>query len=156
MYNPKITLKFKSTNVLTTVLRKKEASSENILYISAFSTIRNKRTSEINQMKTTKKIRRCFFRKQYFIIIALSGCLLQVCLGQETLTGLYRNEAIEKAYKQLPKYQHKSNTFIHYEPISLPFIDDFSNYTGYPDTALWIGRQAFVNQSFAVNPPTIG
>lgn len=72
------------------------------------------------------------------------------------LTGLYKNETIEQAYKQLPKKLHKSTTFIYYKPITLPFIDDFSNYTGYPDTARWIGNQTFVNQSFAVNPPTIG
>jgi hypothetical protein len=72
------------------------------------------------------------------------------------LTGLYKNETVEQAYKKLQKKQHKSTTFIYYEPIVLPFIDDFSNYTGYPDTARWIGNQAFVNQSFAFNPPTIG
>jgi hypothetical protein len=84
-------------------------------------------------------------------------CVLQTSYGQEFLTGLYKNEIIENAYMQhLLKNRHKSTVLIYHEPILIPFIDDFSNYTGYPDTALWIGRQAFVNQSFAVNPPTIG
>ena len=75
--------------------------------------------------------------------------------SQEQLVPLGGNDVIKKAHKQLPK-QQKSTQFIYYEPIGLPFVDDFSNYTGYPDTALWIGKQAYVNQSFAVTPPTIG
>ncbi len=95
-------------------------------------------------------------KKQCFIIIIVFGCLIRTSLAQESLTGLYKNEVIENAYKQLLKNRHKSTLFIYYEPVSIPFIDDFSNYRGYPDTALWIGNQAFVNQSFALNPPTIG
>ena len=97
-----------------------------------------------------------FFKKHYFFIILIIFSIQQIASGQMILTGLYKNETIEKAYKQVRKKQHKSTSFIYYEPVTLPFEDDFSNYTGYPDTALWIGRQAFVNQSFAVNPPTIG
>ena len=96
-------------------------------------------------------------KKQYVLFSVIIACLVQFGFSQEVrLTGLYKNEVIEKAYKQLPKTVHKNNTFIHYEPINIPFIDDFSNYTGYPDTVLWIGKQVFINQHFAVNPPTIG
>jgi hypothetical protein len=85
------------------------------------------------------------------------GVFVQTALSQEMLTGLYKNEVIENAHQQLLKNkQRKSTLFIYYEPILIPFLDDFSNYTGYPDTALWIGNQAFVNQSFCINPPTIG
>ena len=38
----------------------------------------------------------------------------------------------------------------------LPFVDDFSNYSGYPDDRLWEDRQGFVNTGFAVLPPSIG
>ena len=96
-------------------------------------------------------------KKQWLVALIAFGGFLQTGFSQEMLTGLYRNDVIEKAYKQLLKNkQHKSTLFIHYEPILIPFIEDFSNYTGYPDTALWIGNQAFVNQSFCINPPTIG
>ncbi len=95
-------------------------------------------------------------KKHYFFIIVIISCIQQITLGQESLTGLHRNITIEQAYKQLQKKQHKSTIFIYNEPIILPFTDDFSNYTGYPDTARWIGNQTFINQSFAVNPPTIG
>jgi len=75
--------------------------------------------------------------------------------AQEQLLPLNGNDVLKNMHRHLPK-QQKSTQFINYEPVLLPFIDDFSNYTGYPDTALWIGRQAYVNQSFAVAPPTIG
>ena len=96
------------------------------------------------------------FRKRCLKLLIIFVCLSQSGLAQETLTGLYKNEIIENAYKQSLQNQHKATSFIYYEPISIPFIEDFSNYTGYPDTALWIGKQTFVNQSFCVNPPSIG
>ncbi|MDR2406614.1 MAG: hypothetical protein LBE13_00650, partial [Bacteroidales bacterium] len=97
-----------------------------------------------------------YFSLKYFIAVAGYGCVLYTSYAQEILTGLYKNEIIEDSYNHLLRCQHKSSVLIYYEPILIPFIDDFSNYTGYPDTALWIGRQAFVNQSFSVDPPTIG
>lgn len=38
----------------------------------------------------------------------------------------------------------------------LPFIDDFSSYTGYPNNELWQGKNCFVNHSYQVFPPTVG
>jgi hypothetical protein len=98
------------------------------------------------------------FSLKYFIVIVIAvySCALYTSSAQEILTGLYKNEIIEDSYNHLLKNRHKSSVLIYYEPILIPFIDDFSNYTGYPDTALWIGSQAFVNQSFSADPPTIG
>jgi len=95
------------------------------------------------------------FKKQYVVLFIGLTAFIQWGYSQGQLVPLSGNDVIKKAHKQLPK-QQKSSEFIYYEPILLPFIDDFSDYTGYPDTALWIGRQAYVNQSFAVAPPTIG
>ncbi|MDR0603662.1 MAG: T9SS type A sorting domain-containing protein [Bacteroidales bacterium] len=96
-----------------------------------------------------------YFSWKYFIVIALYSCALYTNYAQEILTGLYKNAIIEDSYNHLLRNQ-KSSVLIYYEPILIPFIDDFSNYTGYPDTALWIGKQAFINQSFSIDPPTIG
>lgn len=96
-----------------------------------------------------------FFKKQYFVLFVGLFVFVQRGYSQGQLVPLDGNDVIKKAYKQLPK-PHKSNVFVYYEPVLLPFVDDFSDYTGYPDTALWIGRQTFVNQSFAVAPPTLG
>jgi len=95
------------------------------------------------------------FKRRYVVLLIGLLAFVQWGYSQEQLVPLSGNDVIKKAHKQLPK-QHKSTQFIYYEPIGLPFVDDFSDYTGYPDTALWIGRQAYVNQSFSVAPPTIG
>ncbi|MCL2132142.1 MAG: T9SS type A sorting domain-containing protein [Lentimicrobiaceae bacterium] len=96
-----------------------------------------------------------FFKKRYLVLLVGLTAFGQGGYSQEQLVPLQGNDVIKKAHKQFPKMQ-KSSQLIYYEPIQLPFVDDFSNYTGYPDTALWIGRQAYVNQSFAAAPPTIG
>ncbi|MBR3550403.1 MAG: hypothetical protein IKO09_00185, partial [Bacteroidales bacterium] len=42
------------------------------------------------------------------------------------------------------------------QAVRLPFVDDFSNYSGYPDPRLWRDDQGYVNTGFAVYPPSIG
>jgi hypothetical protein len=57
-------------------------------------------------------------------------------------------------YKQenLPTNRGQKDT-----PLNLPFFDDFSNYTGSPNKNLWeIPSGAFVNQTFAKNPISVG
>lgn len=69
--------------------------------------------------------------------------------AQELLTGVPQNTVIMKAAKKgIPA---RSNT-----AVKLPFVDDFSNYSGYPDARLWEDRQGYVNTGFAVYPPSIG
>ena len=69
--------------------------------------------------------------------------------AQEILTGVPQNSVIMKAAKKgIPA---RSAT-----AVKLPFVDDFSNYTGYPDAHLWQDRQGYVNTGFAVYPPSIG
>ncbi len=77
--------------------------------------------------------------------------------GQEVLTGLHSNYHMNVYQTQLIKLQQKKiQSFIFHESIALPFIEDFSSYVGYPDTALWVDNYAFINQSFAINAPSIG
>ena len=71
-------------------------------------------------------------------------------ISQEMLTGTVQNPAIVKAAKKWMPQQRNG------EAVKLPFVDDFSNYSGYPDPHLWADRQGFVNTGFAVLPPSIG
>ncbi len=89
------------------------------------------------------------------------SCILLFAINslqaQEVLTGLHANETIRQIYENTDALHQKTiSRFIEHKAISLPFIEDFSNYTTYPDTALWIDIQAYVNQSFAFNPPSVG
>jgi hypothetical protein len=69
--------------------------------------------------------------------------------SQEMLTGIKQNTAIVKAAKKgIPA---RSVT-----ALKPPFMDDFSSYTGYPNHEKWLDRQGYVNQGFAIYPPTIG
>ena len=83
------------------------------------------------------------------------GLLFVFCVGalsaQESLVGLYSNPAVEHLYATRKDMHTKDDAVL-----QLPFFDDFSNYSGYPDNALWTDRHAFVNSSYAVFPPTVG
>ncbi len=70
-------------------------------------------------------------------------------MTQEVLTGVAQNVPIVKmAKKGIPMRSS--------ETVKLPFFDDFSNYTGYPDPKLWQDRLGYVNTGFSVYPPSIG
>jgi hypothetical protein len=71
--------------------------------------------------------------------------------AQEYLTGIAVNAQIAKEAQQL-HFLKKSK----FEQLFLPFIEDFSNYTGYPNEKFFIDKQAFVNNTFPVFPPSIG
>lgn len=71
-------------------------------------------------------------------------------MAQEYLTGVTQNSVLAKAYKNNPPKGDRDIT------VRLPFVEDFSNYTGYPNSGLWLDRKCFVNGTFAINPPSIG
>lgn len=71
--------------------------------------------------------------------------------GQEVLTGLTRNVMIQKEAGRQAERSIKNG-----EAVKLPFFDDFSGYTGYPNPALWQDDQGFVNGTYPVYPPSLG
>ena len=71
--------------------------------------------------------------------------------AQEVLTGLRVNKTVAREAAAKAQLMPTRGDALH-----LPFVDDFSNYTGYPNPALWQDRYAFVNRSFAIQPPTLG
>ena len=87
--------------------------------------------------------------KTLCVLFSLTTFFAQI-QAQEVLTGLRVNKAIAresvKSDKPAPVRAE----------LHLPFVDDFSNYTGYPDPILWLDRYAFVNRTFAIQPPTMG
>ncbi|MCR5013611.1 MAG: T9SS type A sorting domain-containing protein [Bacteroidales bacterium] len=83
-------------------------------------------------MKTNSKIGK--------LVLAL--CLLPCFLSaQEVLTGFYRGENAPSSDRQV---------YVQ----TLPFYDDFSSSTLYPDSTKWKDRYAFVNSGFPLNPVT--
>jgi hypothetical protein len=86
-------------------------------------------------------------------VIILSAILPLLCIttlqAQEVLTGLTVN-------KQVAREAAKARPAPSRNALHLPFTDDFSNYTGYPNPALWQDCYAYVNRTFAIQPPTMG
>lgn len=52
----------------------------------------------------------------------------------------------------LPCTPKSSDTLV----LELPFFDDFSNYTGLPDSKRWLSYEVLINQDYAPFPPSIG
>ena len=82
------------------------------------------------------------------IVIVFALWMPLMLLAQEQLTGLSQNVQLTKCAKPIRRGNEAA--------VKLPFIEDFSNYTGYPSAQLWMDNYAFVNRSFAIVPPTIG
>ena len=68
--------------------------------------------------------------------------------SQEIESDLLINPLLEKN-KSFSKIKHESI-------LSVPFIDDFSYNSNFPDTILWKDNSVFVNKNYGVNPITIG
>ena len=67
--------------------------------------------------------------------------------SQEIVSDLISNSALSGS-KEIIK-ENKS-------ALSVPFIDDFSNNSYYPDSNLWKDNSVFINRNYGVNPITIG
>lgn len=95
--------------------------------------------------------------KKCIFYLCINLFVLNTLQAQEVLTGLRFNPEIKKISDNFSILHQKSvSKFIYYESILIPFTEDFSNYSFYPDTGLWIDNYAFVNNSFGLNLPTLG
>lgn len=72
------------------------------------------------------------------------------CLGQEILLDL-QTLPIKDIHVNRSKAKAKTKAVL-----SLPFFDDFSKGLSYPDQTNWSDNYVFVNQTYPINPPTIG
>lgn len=68
--------------------------------------------------------------------------------SQEALTGLQVNSILEKAYKNAVSLKSSKST----DTLELPFFDDFSYHSVYPNSSKWSDNYAFINSSYPVNP----
>lgn len=82
------------------------------------------------------------------MILLSIGCVF----AQEQLTPIGYNANILK-YKNTNHVKSAVDISV---PIALPFIDDFSSSSVYPNLSNWIDSSAFINTSYPINPPTIG
>ena len=93
-------------------------------------------------------------RKLLTILAAMM--LLLAAEGQEVVTGLQYNEAVRHARKQQAGEAGTMKTARVATAAALPFFDDFTRSSTYPDAEKWIGESVFINNDFALYPPNYG
>lgn len=91
--------------------------------------------------------------KRYAYIVFL--ILLMPSLHAQTLQGLQENSIIKKALAE-KNYRLKSTQDNQGVLLTLPFFEDFSTSSIFPDPAKWTDKFAFVNNSYGRNPVSIG
>lgn len=78
-------------------------------------------------------------------------CAFQM-VAQERLVDIYGNPVLEKNGKELIEQKSvRSN-----DTLELPFFDDFSVISVYPDQSKWLGFDVFINDMWGVNPISYG
>ena len=92
---------------------------------------------------------------RYFLIAAFT-LIITGSLAQEIITGLQFNEAIRHDVENRTDEQTQKTSLDATEALQLPFFDDFSTYTLYPDETKWIGNFTFINKYFPLYPPNAG
>ena len=85
------------------------------------------------------------------LVLALLTLIPYSLLGQEKLVPLIENPVIKSLIKE-QNFERKDVKTI----IELPFLDDFSTTTGYPDINFWTDKYAYINQHNVVYSKTIG
>ncbi len=87
-----------------------------------------------------------------FILTILLFCILATSYNQIIISNIEANSLLEKIeYNQFKTFQFKN-----IESVKLPFIDDFSNRSNYPDSSLWIDNKVFINNDYCFKPLTVG
>lgn len=83
--------------------------------------------------------------------------LIPVCSqGQVYLSGLNSNPVIQAYLEKNPGDAQLKSWIKTYPGLYLPFKDDFSNSSVYPDSAQWTDRDAYINAEYPIFPPDYG
>lgn len=89
----------------------------------------------------------------YGLVIIILVFVNLKALPQELISGLKENPEIIKFYKQNRNISFKSLTSGY---IQLPFFDDFSGNSIFPNQNLWTDHAAYINHTQAASPLNIG
>jgi hypothetical protein len=98
--------------------------------------------------------------KKVYISLILISIIGNVSAQSDTLLDLSFNNTIRAFYNKSlndPNSPYlKKNKQNNKSPLSLPFIDDFSQRNIFPDPLLWEDMDAYVNSNFPDNPISYG
>ena len=89
-------------------------------------------------------------------LILINITLFIFCLttikAQEVVTGLQSNPLVRSAWKKSDKRKGLNVS----DTLNLPFFDDFSKLTVYPDQSKWIDNYVFINNTYSNQQKTVG
>jgi hypothetical protein len=84
-----------------------------------------------------------------FLIVVIGSLMAMPLSAQEYLEPLPGNAALQHSKEAFAKVSFKT-------AVPLPFVDDFSYNSVFPDPALWAENQVFINSTFPIMPPSVG
>lgn len=78
--------------------------------------------------------------------------MVSVAYAQENVASLnFNGEQIKN------KNKHTATTSRHKTTaLNLPFFEDFTSYSGYPDNTVWTDREIYINNTMCVSPVSWG
>jgi Secretion system C-terminal sorting domain len=89
-------------------------------------------------------------------LILINITLFIFCLttikAQEVVTGLQSNPLVRSAWKKSDKRKGLNVS----DTLNLPFFDDFSKLTVYPDQSKWLDNYVFINNTYSNQQKTVG
>ncbi|MFM7903275.1 MAG: hypothetical protein ACKPAD_14990, partial [Bacteroidota bacterium] len=77
----------------------------------------------------------------------------RVASKDERLTSLKGNGVLQSKINEDNLTRTSASVF---DTLELPFFDDFSRETGWPNPSIWSDSSVYVNYGFGINPPTVG
>lgn len=90
--------------------------------------------------------------RQLIILFAFYGAAISFAAAQERVIGLQSNYLIKGASENI----NKSKSNISSEMIELPFFDDFSGKSVFPDSRKWTDNFVFINDTYSDKQITKG
>ena len=90
--------------------------------------------------------------KQIILYLILFNFCLVILPAQEVVTGLQSNYSIVKSLSKQGKSDAKSAS----DTLELPFFDDFSGHSVFPNSNLWLDNYVFINNTYSDRQITTG
>ncbi len=86
------------------------------------------------------------------LYLLISSLCMEICQAQEVVAGLRSNILLKAAYDR----HARSYGAVLSNPLELPFFDDFSGHSYYPDPAKWTDDYVFINNTYSDRQITSG
>jgi hypothetical protein len=90
--------------------------------------------------------------KQIILYLILLNIFVVTLPAQEVVTGLQSNYIIKNAWEK----QKKNKALVSADTLELPFFDDFSKQSAFPDNKKWIDNNVFINNTYSDRQITMG